>query len=83
MLAKRVIREEYLGLDENSPDHTQWIDGTPYLIAGLTAFTVSRVIGLGLNSTTIYLIGGILSIAVTVFRLLVYSVPEKPTRLGQ
>ncbi len=35
MLAARVVREEYLGLDDTAPDHTQWIDGTPLLVAGL------------------------------------------------
>jgi hypothetical protein len=25
MLARRTVREEYLGLDGNAPDHTQWI----------------------------------------------------------
>ena len=26
MLARRTVREEYLGLDGHAPDHTQWID---------------------------------------------------------
>jgi hypothetical protein len=26
MLAKRVVREEYLGLDGQALDHTQWLD---------------------------------------------------------
>lgn len=83
MLAKRVIREEYLGLDENSPDHTQWIDGTPYVIGGLMVFTIVRFIGLGLNSTSLYLIGGIIAVALGIFRLLVFSLPKKSTRLGR
>ncbi|MEA5537060.1 AAA family ATPase [Crocosphaera sp. XPORK-15E] len=29
MLARRVVREEYLGLEGHALDHTQWIDGTP------------------------------------------------------
>jgi len=33
MLARRTIDEEYLGLEEPAPDHTQWVDGTPlYLL---------------------------------------------------
>ena len=27
-----------LGLDDTAPDHTQWIDGTPLLLAGLMVF---------------------------------------------
>lgn len=83
MLARRVIREEYLGLDEPSPDHTQWIDGTPFLLAGLMVLTVVRFIGLGLNSTSLYLIGGMLAVAVGIFRMLLYSLPKKAARLGR
>jgi hypothetical protein len=83
MLAARVIREEYLGLDDPSPDHRQWIDGTPLLIAGLMTFTILRFIGLGLNSTSLYLFGGILAVAVGIFRLILYSLPRKSGRLGQ
>jgi AAA domain len=83
MLAARVIREEYLGLDNPSPDHRQWIDGTPLLIAVLMTFTILRFIGLGLNSTSLYLFGGILAVAVGIFRLILYSLPRKSGRLGQ
>jgi hypothetical protein len=83
MLAQRVVMEEYLGLDATNPDHTQWIDGTPFLIAALMILVIIRFIGLGLNSTSLYLIGGILTIAVGVIRLLVYSLPRKSGKLGQ
>jgi hypothetical protein len=83
MLAQRVVREEYLGLDEPNPDHTQWIDGTPLLIAGLMVFVIIRFIGLGMNSTSLYLIGGILTVAVGIVRVLLYSMPRKSARLGQ
>lgn len=83
MLATRVVREEYLGLDDVSPDHTQWVDGTPFLIAGLMLFTIVRFIGLGLNSTSLYLIGGILAVSVGIVRILVFSLPRKSGRLGQ
>jgi hypothetical protein len=83
MLATRVVREEYLGLDDTSPDHTQWVDGTPFLIAGLMLFTIVRFVGLGLNSTSLYLIGGILAVSVGIVRILVFSLPRKSGRLGQ
>jgi hypothetical protein len=82
MLAKRVIEEEYLGLEDTAPDHTQWIDGTPYLIAGLMVFGMVRVIGIGLNSASLYLIGGVLTVLVGILRLIFYSLPKKSTRLG-
>ena len=83
MLAQRVVMEEYLGLDATNPDHTQWIDGTPFLIAALMILVIIRFIGLGLNSTSLYLIGGILTIAVGVIRLLVYSLPRESGKLGR
>jgi energy-coupling factor transporter ATP-binding protein EcfA2 len=82
MLAKRVIQEEYLGLEDTAPDHTQWIDGTPYLIAVLMVFGIVRVIGIGLNSASLYLIGGVLTVLVGILRIIFYSLPKKSTRLG-
>lgn len=83
LLAKRVVREEYLGLDETSPDHTQWIDGTPFVIAGLMIFTVVRFLGLGLNSPSLYLLGGVLTVAVGIVQILLFSLPKKSARLGR
>ena len=83
MLAKRVVKEEYLGLDDLAPDHTQWIDGTPFLVAVMLCFMIVRFIGLGFNSTSLYLLGGILTVAVGVVRLLVSSIPRKQKYLGR
>jgi hypothetical protein len=83
MLAARVVREEYLGLDDTAPDHAQWIDGTSLLVAGLMIFAALRYIGRGLNSTDLYLFGGVLAVAVGIVRLLVYSLPRQKARLGQ
>ena len=83
MLARRTVREEYLGLDGNAPDHTQWIDGTPLLIAGLMCFMILRFLGLGFNNTSLYLLGGMITVAVGVVRLMIYSLPRQSGRLGQ
>jgi hypothetical protein len=83
MLARRVVREEYLGLEESSPDHTQWVDITPFIVASLMCLVIIRFLGLGLNSTTLYLVGGILTVAVSVIRLLLYSLPRSKGRLGR
>jgi hypothetical protein len=83
MLARRTVREEYLGLDGNAPDHRQWIDGTPLLIAALMCFMILRFLGLGFNNTSLYLLGGILTVAVGVVRLMIYSLPRQSGRLGQ
>ena len=82
MLARRTVREEYLGLDGNAPDHTQWIDGTPLLIAGLMCFMILRFLGLGFNNTSLYLLGGMITVAVGVIRIMIYSLPRQSGRLA-
>jgi AAA domain len=83
MLACRVVREEYLGLDGQTLDHTQWFDGTPLLIAALMCFMILRFLGLGFNSTTLYLLGGMITVAIGVIRIMLYSLPRRGGRLGQ
>ncbi|PSF33909.1 9-O-acetyl-N-acetylneuraminate esterase [Aphanothece hegewaldii CCALA 016] len=83
MLARRVVREEYLGLEGNNYDHTQWIDGTPLLIAVLMCFMILRFLGLGFNNTSLYLLGGILTVAIGIVRLMIYSLPRQSNRLGR
>lgn len=83
MLAKRVVREEYLGLEDMGPDHTQWFDITPILICCLMLLVITRFIGLGFNSTTLYLIGGIMTISVAIIRVLLASLPRSKGKLGQ
>jgi len=44
-LAKRVVHEEMLGIgEEMSTDHRQYIDGTPFLLASLSAVGIVRFI---------------------------------------
>jgi Holliday junction resolvasome RuvABC ATP-dependent DNA helicase subunit len=81
MLAQRVVKEHYLGIEHQGLDHTQWIDGTPYLMAFLMCLVVVRFIGLGLNNTSLYLLGGIITTIVGVSRILIYSLPKKSNKL--
>jgi AAA domain len=83
MLARRVVREEQLGLDQTAPDHTEWIDGTPLLIAAVMIFSVLRYLGRGMHANDLYLIGGLLAVAVGVMRLLLHWLPRKSSKLGQ
>ena len=83
MLAKRAVLEEFLGLRLTDPDHTEWIDGTPFLVAFLLSFTLVRFLGLGLNSASLYLLGGLLTVVAAISRLLLYSLPRRSKRLGR
>lgn len=64
MLAKKVIRNERLGLNrEASPQHTQYVVIMPILIACLMAFGVVRFIGMGTKNKSLYIFGGVALIA--------------------
>jgi energy-coupling factor transporter ATP-binding protein EcfA2 len=62
MLARRVVTEEHLGLDETAPDHTKWIDGTPLLMAGLLCFMFIRVFARGMHMNDLRLFGMVIFI---------------------
>lgn len=84
MLALRVIQEESLGAAvEKAPDHTEWIDLTPAVIAGFTLVAIVRLVGLGWNNTSLYILGGILTSIAVALRVIYYSLPKKSRRLGQ
>jgi hypothetical protein len=83
MLARRVLRETYLGLETTAPDHTEWIDGTPLLLAVLLVFSVIRFLGRGLHQTDLYVLGGFLAVGIGIVRLLLASLPRKSEKLGK
>ncbi len=82
-LAKRVVHEELLGLVEESTDHRQYIDGTPFLIACLSAVSIVRFIGIGMGDKALYIVGGVFMILAMTLRTLFYSVNRKSSRLGR
>ena len=60
MLAKKVIRNERLGLNKQaSPQHSQYVVIMPILIAMLMAFGVVRFIGMGTRNRSLYVFGGV------------------------
>ncbi|OKH10810.1 hypothetical protein NIES593_22740 [Hydrococcus rivularis NIES-593] len=64
MLAKKVIRNEALGLNKQAkPEHTQYVVIMPILITALLAFGVVRFIGLGTNNKGMYITGGVCLVA--------------------
>lgn len=83
-LAKRVVHEELLGIgEEMSTDHRQYIDGTPFLIASLSAIGIVRFIGIGLGDKALYIVGGVATLLALTLRTLFYTINRKSTRLGR
>jgi len=82
MLARRVVREHQIGLKPNQHDHTEWINGTPFLIAALLCLTMIRFIGRGIGDTNLYIFGGMLAVAASLVRLFMFSLPKGSSKLG-
>jgi len=69
-LARRVVRELSLDLGtDDEGDRVDYIDGTPFLIAGLSMLGIVRLIGLGLGDRSLYIIGGIATVTAISIRL--------------
>jgi hypothetical protein len=82
MLARRVVREHQIGLQPNNLDHTEWINGTPFLIGALLCLTMIRFIGRGIGDTNLYILGGMLAVAASLVRLFMFSLPKGSSKLG-
>lgn len=80
-LAKRVVHEAKLGISEAaSGDHHQYIDGTPFLIAALTAVGILRLIGLGMGDKSLYILGGLATIGAIALRTIYFAANKRTTR---
>ncbi|OLP20089.1 hypothetical protein BST81_02300 [Leptolyngbya sp. 'hensonii'] len=81
-LAKRVVREALLGVGEaQSTDHHQYVDGTPFLIAGVSMIGMIRFVGLGLGDRSLYILGGVMTLVAVALRVIYYSLNRKRSRL--
>ncbi len=72
------VLEEHLGLKITGPDQTQWIDSTPFLVAGLMCFTLVRFLGLGFSSISSYSLGALLTVVTAIARLLLQVIARLP-----
>jgi len=70
MLAKKVIRNEALGLKQQKPEHTQYVVMMPVLVAALFAFALIRFVGLGTNNKAMYITGGCCAVAAVALKQL-------------
>ena len=59
MLARRVVRDEALGLTPKAaPRHTQYLDISPLILAATATLAILRFIGMGTGNKSLYIIGG-------------------------
>ncbi|NJL90854.1 MAG: AAA domain-containing protein [Coleofasciculaceae cyanobacterium SM2_1_6] len=83
MLAKKVIREYNLGTLQETPEHEEYIDILPLVLAILGGFAVLRFIGLGTGDRTLYLIGGVSLAVLYMLKSSFQFLQQKPRRLGK
>jgi hypothetical protein len=82
MLARKVISNEALGLNQTKPEHTQYVVIMPIIVAALLAFGVIRFIGFGTNNRGMYITGGVCLVAGMALKQL-GNVRGARKRLGQ
>jgi hypothetical protein len=83
MLARKVIRNEALGLNkQGKPEHTQYVVIMPVIIAALMAFGIMRFVGMGTRNRGLYITGGVCLVAGMAMKQL-GSVRGARKRLGQ
>jgi hypothetical protein len=72
MLARKVIRNEKLGLNKQKPEHTQYVVVMPVIIAALFAFAVVRFVGMGTGNKGLYIVGGVALVSAMALKQLGY-----------
>ncbi len=82
MLARKIIRNEKLGIKQEKPEHTQYVVIMPIIIAALMAFGIVRFVGMGTNNKGLYITGGVCLVAGMALKQL-GSVRGARKRLGQ
>jgi hypothetical protein len=83
MLARKVVRNERLGLNRRAdPQHTQYIVIMPLLLATLFGFAVLRFVGMGTGNKGLYITGGICLVVAMALKQL-GQVRGARKRLGQ
>jgi hypothetical protein len=59
MLARKIIKNEALGLKQEKPEHTNYVVIMPVIIAMLFSFAIIRFVGLGTGNQGLYITGGV------------------------
>jgi hypothetical protein len=82
MLARKIIKQEKLGLTQDKPEHTQYVVIMPVIIAMLFSFAVVRFIGMGTGNKGLYITGGVCLVSAMALKQL-GNVRGARKRLGQ
>ena len=82
MLARKIIKNEKLGLKQDKPEHTQYVVIMPILVALLMSFGIIRFVGMGTGNKSLYIFGGVTLVAGMTLKQL-GSVRGARKRLGQ
>jgi hypothetical protein len=82
MLARKIIRNEKLGIKQEKPEHTQYVVIMPIIIALLMSFGIIRFVGMGTGNKSLYIFGGVTLVAGMTLKQL-GSVRGARKRLGQ
>ncbi len=82
MLARKIIKNEALGIKQDKPEHTQYVVIMPIIIAALMAFGIVRFVGMGTGNKGLYITGGVCLVTGMALKQL-GSVRGARKRLGQ
>ena len=63
MLARKIIKNEALGLKQDKPEHTQYVVIMPIILACLMSFGIVRFVGMGTGNKSLYIFGGVSLVA--------------------
>ena len=82
MLARKIIKNEALGLKQDKPEHTQYVVIMPVILALLMSFGIVRFIGMGTGNKSLYIFGGVSLVTGMTLKQL-GSIKGARKRLGQ
>lgn len=81
MLAKRVIEEEYLGLDIEAGDHHRYFDLTPLILLVAVVLMVMRFFTMGLNNPSLYIMTAMFGSFMMGISRVLYKLPKESQRI--
>ena len=81
-MAIRSIDEEYLGLDIEGGDRSDYFDVTPLLILAATGFVMLRFFAVGTDSKLLYVIAGMCGALLIGLTHMLRSLPKDSRRVS-